>query len=372
MPRPCSSRTSRNPSVVDSESHSSRASSPCTTSKPVKKTTKRPVKKQAKKPVTKPAKKPVKKPTKKSIRKVSGSKKFATAKCSSESEDFGMEQLSGGTKAVMKMVEYLDSGKNYKIFFDNWFSSVSLAYRLLAIGIHSTATIQIRRVKGIEFQTPLKKFTKMNRGYYEELFSNDGRMCIVRWLDNKPVNLLSTYLEAAPLLKVNRWSKSSQTRVDVQCPNVVGEYNKHMGGVDLADMLLALYRIDRRSKKYYNRIIFYLFGVCTVNAWIMYKLNHPTNKCALLEFTLNLSFSLMRAGKHATSIPPAVQYNRKKTAIDIRFDGIDHMPVIKDRQRCKIESCQLKTFISCVKCNVYLCIVPGKVNRNCFVDYHNQ
>jgi len=42
---------------------------------------------------------------------------FATAKCSSESEDLGMEQLSGGTKAVMKMVEYLDSGKNYKIFF---------------------------------------------------------------------------------------------------------------------------------------------------------------------------------------------------------------------------------------------------------------
>ena len=59
--------------------------------------------------------------------------------------------LGAGAKAVMKMVEYLPKGQNYKIFFDNWFSSVDLAYGLLKLGIHSTATIQIRRVKGSFF-----------------------------------------------------------------------------------------------------------------------------------------------------------------------------------------------------------------------------
>jgi hypothetical protein len=89
-----------------------------------------------------------------------------------------------------------------------------------------------------------------------------------------PVNLLSTYLEAEPMLKASRWSKKNQSRIDVNCPFIVKEYNNHMGGVDLANMLLALYRIDRRSKKYYTRIIYYLCGVCTTNAWIIYKINN--------------------------------------------------------------------------------------------------
>ena len=104
-----------------------------------------------------------------------------------------------------------------------------------------------------------------------------------------------------------------QSRVDVQCQNIVGEYNKYMGGVDLADMLLALYRIDRRSKKYYNRIIFYLFGVCTTNAWTLYKIN-TGEKLGLLEFPLQLSFILMKCGKTIPTVPTSLSYNRKKFA----------------------------------------------------------
>jgi len=128
------------------------------------------------------------------------------------------------------------------------------------------------------------------------MFSSDGKLCIVRWLDNKPVSLLSTYLHSEPLFNVSRWSKIKQTRIDVPCPNIVGEYNRHMGGVDLSGMLLALYKIDRRSKKYYNRIIYYLLGVCIVNAWIIYKIN-TGEKIGLLEFTIEVALSLMYAGK---------------------------------------------------------------------------
>ena len=44
-----------------------------------------------------------------------------------------------------------------------------------------------------------------------------------------------------------------------------------MRGVDLSGMLLALYKIDRRSKKYYNRIIYYLLGVCIVMLGLFIK-----------------------------------------------------------------------------------------------------
>ena len=74
------------------------------------------------------------------------------AHAESESEDelsVDIEKIpvSAGTKAVMNMINYLKPNQQHKVFFDNWFSSVSLAYSLLEKGIHSTATIQIRRVK---------------------------------------------------------------------------------------------------------------------------------------------------------------------------------------------------------------------------------
>jgi len=180
-------------------------------------------------------------------------------------------------------------------------------------------------------------------------------------------------LEAEPLLTIDRWSKKDQSRVKVQCQNIIKEYNKYMGGVDLADMLLALYRIDRRSKKYYNRIIYYLFGVCTINAWIVYK--HNTGfKMSLSEFTQELSFSLMRAGKNVgTTLPTKMIYNQKKTSDEIRYDDVGHMPIIQSvRQRCKQDGCTQKSTIYCKKCNVCLCIVGGNTHRNCFEAYHTN
>jgi hypothetical protein len=185
------------------------------------------------------------------------------------------------------------------------------------------------------------------------------------------VNLLSTYLEAEPMLKASRWSKKHQSRIDVNCPFIVKEYNNHMGGVDLADMLLALYRIDRRSKKYYTRIIYYLIGVCTTNAWIIYKINTGA-KISLLEFTLQVSHSLINSGKIVRGISSAASsYNRKKTSEDVKFDDVGHIPMIGEmRKRCKADNCTHKSFIFCRKCNVYLCIITGNAERNCFASYH--
>ena len=53
-------------------------------------------------------------------------------------------------------------------------------------------------------------------------------------------------------------------------PHAIAEYNKFMGGVDLCDMLLKLYRIDFKSKKWYMRIFFYVLDLTTVNGWLLY------------------------------------------------------------------------------------------------------
>ncbi|CAG4981874.1 unnamed protein product [Colias eurytheme] len=88
------------------------------------------------------------------------------------------------------------------------------------------------------------------RGSYEERVSMlDGiDMSCVVWKDNKVVTLLSTY--ALPVTKVNRYDKAKREKIDITCPFIVQEYNKHMGGVDLMDSYLGRNHITLRSKKY--------------------------------------------------------------------------------------------------------------------------
>jgi len=83
--------------------------------------------------------------------------------------------------------------------------------------------------------------------------------------------------------QVQRWSSHEHSVVAVNCPSIVKEYNKFMGGVDLSDMLLSIYRIDRRSSKWYLRIVFYVLGVAVAfvpppsEAEISWEKRHATH-----------------------------------------------------------------------------------------------
>ena len=206
------------------------------------------------------------------------------------------------------------------------------------------------------------------------MVSSDGRLVVVRWLDNKPVNFLSTFLQAEQLFTITRWSKTLKDKVLVHCPNIAREYNRHMGGVDLSDMLMALYRIDLRSKKYYNRIIFYLIGISLLNGWRIYQWNTKDTKMSFLKYIKSVSSSLMISGnKKADNRKSAFAYSRSHPQNDTRYDGYQHFPQVNaERRRCKHTNCNLQTYISCSKCDVYLCVVSGKTFRNCFTDYHSK
>jgi len=83
----------------------------------------------------------------------------------------------------------------------------------------------------------------------------DGiEMSAVRWHDNRAVTLLSTYAGSDSVSEVTRWNNKAKTHEKVSCPNIVNVYNKHMGGVDLIDSLIGLYRVKIRSRKWYHRL----------------------------------------------------------------------------------------------------------------------
>lgn len=157
-----------------------------------------------------------------------------------------------------------------------------------------------------------------------------------------------------------------------------------MGGVDLADMLIELYCTDHKSRKWYMRIFYWTIDVSIVNAWLLYKRHckaTDTRKpLSLLSFRMHVAeaLGLRNANKQkrqscsedeASPNQNAKHPRMQKPVDDVRYDGVQHWPIIgKKRQRRR--SCSKGfSFHYCSKCNVHLCLIPS---RNCFMAFHTN
>ena len=191
----------------------------------------------------------------------------------------------------------------HTLYFDNYFTSVDLLVFLEKRGIHSVGTVRSNRLTNLSPMSE-KELKKSGRGSMNEYTTHvDGvDIYYVQWFDNKVVNLLSTFAGMEPINKVNRWFSSLKQRREIDCPDVVRIYNKHMGGVDLLDSLLGLHRTNVRSKKWYHRIFFHCMDMVVVNSWLLYRRVHVQNQLnvaslSLADFKADLAESLCKFRK---------------------------------------------------------------------------
>ena len=112
---------------------------------------------------------------------------------------------------------------------------------------------------------------KFGRRYMEEFINPTKSIVVSAWFDNKQVLTLSNYIGEEPSSECNRFDRKQQKRIQFKQPRSVSVYNKFMGGVDKADMLLSFYRTKFRSQNWYYRIAFHLFSLASTNACIVYK-----------------------------------------------------------------------------------------------------
>ncbi|KAF2899145.1 hypothetical protein ILUMI_07029 [Ignelater luminosus] len=99
----------------------------------------------------------------------------------------------------------------------------------------------------------------------------------VKWFDNKPVSLASSFSSAYPTKLIQRCDRKTKQDVTVVWPETVSTYNEFMGGVDLLDDLIAYYRIRMRSKKYHLRLFFHFVDVAVINSWLLYRRDCKAN-----------------------------------------------------------------------------------------------
>ncbi|XP_018015118.1 piggyBac transposable element-derived protein 3 [Hyalella azteca] len=283
-------------------------------------------------------------------------------------EDPDVPDLKPSSNSVLHLAQIIPSNVNHHLFFDNWFTSLPLVDHLASRGIWSCGTVRPSRLTGLTKEMKCQKqITKNGRGAYEaaKIVQDNSEALYVKWFDNRVVNMISTFAKTEPVTKISRYSKN-KTRFEVQCPDIVKQYNKSMGGVALADQLISLYRIPIRPKKYYMRLVFHMIDMVVVNSWLLYRrdassLNLPRKDIlSLASFKLLIAFDLMKAGKVCNgkkrgkpSLTPDSSNARKKSCYrpsdSTRTDGIGHLPRIDQNEIVAREQTAMGEPMLCVK-----------------------
>ena len=221
---------------------------------------------------------------------------------------YGDKNSTGGNSCsadaiVLKLSEGIPRNQGFRLFFDHWFSTLDLMVQLKSIGILSTATFRTNHLKGCPIASD-KELKKEDCGSYDCRSDVNSGVHVIKWHDHKCVHLASTFPGVAATGTVKRWDAKGKSYIDVPLPDMVSDYSTSMGGVDLVDMLIALYRTTIMSKKRsYLKVIFHVLDICKVNGWLFYRCHCDQlavpieDQNSLLAFITELAGTLRLAGK---------------------------------------------------------------------------
>ena len=176
----------------------------------------------------------------------------------------------------------------------------------------------------------------------------------------------------------------TEKKEDIACPKIVSMYNKIMGGVDLADMLIALYRLQCKATRWYIKFFRHMVDIAKVIPWILYKREEilrgvPEKSLKYLkmfsfEIANALIYVMMPASrdrpskrKSTEAVKPPLRSKLIPNPVDdVQYDNIGHWPVpVSDKKRGCL--CQSYARMTCQKCKVTLCLLQ---DRNCFIAFH--
>ena len=149
--------------------------------------------------------------------------------------------------------------------FDNFFASYQLLKTLSERGLYAKGTVG-GNSKG--HPVILKRKDRMQRG--EFMFRTQGCLLTIKWQDNKPVTVLSTYQNPKEVTSVKRKNRYG-TPSTIPCPAAVADYNAIMRGVHRFDQRLETYAIGRHSLKWLLRLLYFLIDLAIVNSFIMWN-----------------------------------------------------------------------------------------------------
>ena len=147
--------------------------------------------------------------------------------------------LGLGRCILMWLVENIPQNENFKVFFDNYFTSIELLLELKALGMYSLGVVKSSQMTGTVLN-PKSSMQKERKGSMDSRVTEPEEIVVVCWYSNSSVNVASTFLWIGTTNVVNRWSTKEKTFFPADQPETVKAYNDFMCGVDKMGFLISL------------------------------------------------------------------------------------------------------------------------------------
>jgi hypothetical protein len=247
-------------------------------------------------------------------------------------------------------------GVNRTLYFDNLYTSPALCDQLLQMGIRSCGTCRSNRAKMPPHISEIKD--ALAKG--EMKAWQRGQLGCLVWHDSQPVTFLSTHLRVDRLTTI----PSVDDRPALTRPTVAVDYNFNKGHVDQVDQLRSYYVVQRRGRRTWPALAWWLLDMCISNAYKLWSVDHNT-ETGLLHFREQLLTQIAAAyPSPRTHVQPTVP-----GVVHPRFVG--HWPEIHDMLRACVHCSRgrkrpSRTYYRCAVCGEHLHPAP------CFGAYHDR
>lgn len=269
----------------------------------------------------------------------------------------GQPDLGSTANVVVRLSQSIPNFAHHILYFDNFYTSLPLLVYLRARGIYSLGTIRSNRIPNCKLPND-NEIKNEERGYSIEYNGTAYGIDIatVLWKDNKCVRLASTYVGIEAFARANpsehpakaqRFDRKKKQYVQVDCPQIIREYNSHMGGVDLMDGLMGRYHIRAKTRDAMTRMFYHFIDMAVTNAFILYRriqmermndssdLSIEDEKLTQLpEFREQITSALVAfTDKRTVGRPSSAQATESTSSVgkravhpvdDVRFDNVGH------------------------------------------------
>ena len=250
--------------------------------------------------------------------------------------------------------------QGFIVFTDQWFTSLDLLSSLRERGIRLCGSINRRR-KGLPSINE-NTIKQLQRG--DSIKRTQEDMTLIVWKDQKVIRLLFNHVSSNKSSSLQRWDESHE-QISLSCPTAIHDYFYRSRSIDVIGQLYYSYRIGRKSKRSYSRLVWWCIDMCIINAYILYKIQHPS--VTQLQYRQQLMHELVQL---FASNRNAIQVSRGAN-VSVAL-AKDHYPASSDTERDCIQCSnrhsgyRKQSRIVCHECNVHLCV--GK----CFSLYHTR
>ena len=284
----------------------------------------------------------------------------------------------GFSGSVVKKLMEKYFGGNHMLYTDNYYTSPALSQYLLEHETGSCGTVRINRKNYPKFHGAQSKGTVRLQSH--------EKMLAIRWMDNKPVHMLST-IHTGSLSDTSKIDRA--TNEPIQKPDAVQDYNINMRLVDKSDMQIGEIECVRKTVKWYKKVFLHLLDICMLNAYNIYRVhrkNDSTRATSLREFSHRVIAQILaiygspkdKSFLSRTPTPTPLQVPDSPVGGEpIRLSNADGFELHKmeenpgrKRRRCVVctvlQKGQVRSMYQCRRCKVTLC------SYSCFYIYHTD